>query len=207
MYRDVEGLELPQAVSDAEWIFLRAGEDQSVGLASLVDALETDLDWRDRHTRLAGRAREWLDARRDNSYLLRGSDLREAEAWLAQQEGHREAPTAEQGEYIARSRRAAGRRQRTLIGGLSVGLAVAIALAVFALIQRSQAIDNQKAAQSEADASASQLQLSLNPGLAVADGLAERSKRASRRKLISCCGGRSRKISSAACLRRSTLLR
>ena len=37
---------------------------------------------RSAHTRLAGRTREWLDTGRDNSYLLRGSDLRAAEHWL-----------------------------------------------------------------------------------------------------------------------------
>jgi hypothetical protein len=39
----------------------------------------------DQHARIAGRTREWLDALRDASYLLRGADLRDAETWLAQQ--------------------------------------------------------------------------------------------------------------------------
>jgi len=136
-------------------VFLRAEDDRERGLARLVEALETDLQWRDEHTRLAGRAREWLDGERDASYLLRGADLREAEAWLTAQEGHREAPTREQAEYIARSRQAAGRRLRVLVGALASGLAIAIALAVFALIQRQDAINNQHVSQSQADAAKS----------------------------------------------------
>ena len=99
----------------------------AAGIDRLLDALETDLQWRDQHTRLAGRVREWIDADRDRSYLLRGADLREAEAWLGRQDGHRTAPTREQGEFIARSRQAAGRRLRTVIGALAAGLAIAAA--------------------------------------------------------------------------------
>jgi WD40 repeat protein len=149
---------MPSPLADAEWVFLRDADDFSLGIARLVDALETDLAWRDQHTRLAGRAREWLDSDRDSSYLLRGSDLREAEAWLTQQEGHREAPTREQGEYVARSRQVASRRLYSLVGGLTVALVIAIGLSVFALIQRSTAVrratiatSRQLAASAEAD--------------------------------------------------------
>jgi WD40 repeat protein len=130
--------DLPRALSEHEWIFLSTLDDDT-GMAKLVEALEEDLGWRDQHTRLAGRAREWLDNDRDRSYLLRGSDLRAAESWLGRQEGHRQAPTAEHSEYIARSRQAAGRRLRALLGGLGVVLAVAIAAAVVAIGQRDEA--------------------------------------------------------------------
>jgi TIR domain len=63
MYRDVgEGVTLPPSVADAEWVFLREENDPTTGLERLIDALQTDLAWRDQHTRLAGRTREWLDA-------------------------------------------------------------------------------------------------------------------------------------------------
>lgn len=149
VHRDVDKRIMPQALADAEWVFLRDGDDPAVGLDRLVEALETDLEWRDQHTRLAGRTREWLDSDRVGSYLLHGSDLREAEAWLVQHEGHREAPTPQQGEYIARSRQAAGRRLYTLIGGLTAGLVVAVGLAIFALVQRQHAIDETHVSQSQ----------------------------------------------------------
>ena len=115
VYRDVPEGSLPPAVAEAEWVFLRDEDEMAAGIDRLVEALETDLQWRDEHTRLAGRVREWTDAQRDRSYLLRGADLREAEAWLSCQDGHKAAPTREQGEFIARGRKAAGRRLYTII--------------------------------------------------------------------------------------------
>jgi WD40 repeat protein len=165
--------ELPPELSEFEWIFIGEDVDLDVeirnrgsGTRKLVEALQTDLAWRDAHTRLAGRAREWIDGDRDGSYLLRGADLRAAEAWLAQQEGHREQPTAAQTEYVARSRQAAGRRLRGLLGGLGIALAVAIALAVVALVQRNSAVHNQHVAESRALTAESSQQLGSDAELA-----------------------------------------
>ena len=160
VYRDDYGGSLPSALADAEWVFLRDGDDFSAGMDRLVEALETDLQWRDQHTRLAGRAREWVDSGRNASYLLRGADLRGAEAWLTQQEGHREAPTSEHRGYIARSRQAAGRRLYTLIGALSVGLMIATGLAIFALIKENQAVHQTNIARSQLLASEADYDLS-----------------------------------------------
>ena len=79
---------------------------------------------------------------------MRGADLREAERWLASQAGHREAATREQGEYIARSRHAATRRLYTLIGALGAGLAISVALAVSAFVQRAHPVHQTHIAQS-----------------------------------------------------------
>ncbi len=160
VYRDDYDGQLPSGLADVEWVFLRGADDFSVGMDRLIEALETDLQWRDQHTRLAGRAREWVDSGRDASYLLRGADLRGAEAWLAQQEGHREAPTREHREYIARSRQAAGRRLYALIGVLSVGLMIAIVLAIVALIQRNQAVHQTNITRSQLLASKADYDLS-----------------------------------------------
>jgi WD40 repeat protein len=99
-------------------------------------------------TRIAGRAREWLSGDREGAFLLRGADLTGAEAWLADQGAHRQHATNEQVEYILASRRAAGRRARRLVAALATGLAVAIGLAIFALIQRQDAINAQHTAES-----------------------------------------------------------
>jgi WD40 repeat protein len=145
----VEPSQLPAVIAQTQWIDLRDGETWDAGIDKLVEALETDVAWRDQHTRYAGLAREWLDHDHDGSYLLRGSDLTNAEAWLAEQGGHRTQPTAEQREYVVRSRQAAVRRQRILVGGLSAGLVIATALAVFALIQRATAVRETDAARSQ----------------------------------------------------------
>ncbi|MGD0069352.1 MAG: TIR domain-containing protein, partial [Streptosporangiaceae bacterium] len=167
VYRDNDGRSLPSALADAEWVFLRAADDFSAGMDRLVEALETDLQWRDQHTRLAGRAREWVDSGRNASYLLRGADLRAAEAWQAQQEGHREALTREHREYIARSRQAAGRRVRTMVGALSAGLIIAIGLTIVAVIQRNQAVSQSDAAQSQEMAAEATNLFSANVPLAM----------------------------------------
>jgi WD40 repeat protein len=167
VYRDDYERPLPSALADAEWVLLRSADDPALGMARLVEALDSDLPWRDSHTRLAGRAREWLDSDRDGAYLLRGSDLRDAESWLSQQEGHLVAPTREQSEYIVRSRQAAGRRLYTLVGGLAVGLAIAVGLSIFALIQRSQARHQAAVAQSRQFAAQAEAVLGTNPENAI----------------------------------------
>jgi WD40 repeat protein len=149
VYEDVDVSSLPSVIGDVEWIFLRASDEFDPALERLIDPLHTDLAWRDAHTRLAGRAREWLDSERNKSYLLRGADLRDAERWLSEQGSHRQAPTREQAEYIAGSRKAAGQRAYTLIGALAMGAAVAIGLAILAFVQRHQAIVATRSAQSE----------------------------------------------------------
>ncbi len=149
----VDPSELPVAVAQTQWIDLRDGDRWDAGIAQLVDALESDVGWRDEHTRYAGLAREWRDHNRDGSFLLRGSDLSNAEAWLAQQAGHREQPTEQQREYITVSRQGATRRQRILIAALTTGLVVATVLAVFALIQRASAIHETHLARAQLRAS------------------------------------------------------
>ena len=148
VHQFVHPSELPEAVARTQWIELQEPDTWMAGIDKLVDALENDVEWRDQHTRYSGLARGWLDHDRDRSYLLRGSDLRSAEAWLSQQGGHRAQPTDEQRAYIALSRQASVRRQRILIGGLATGLVIAIALAVYAQIQRSSAIHETQVAQS-----------------------------------------------------------
>src|SRR5436190_1680797 len=149
VHHEVDENALPASVAEPEWIFLREQDDFDAGLAKLVEALETDLEWRDQHTRLAARTREWLDAERNKSFLLRGTELTAAERWLADQGDHRERATDEQASFIAESRQAATRRQRALIAGVLGALAIAVGLAVFAFVQRQEATHQTHIAQSE----------------------------------------------------------
>jgi hypothetical protein len=145
--RDVGvGQVLPEALSRPNWIFFRGGHDDAHALGDVIQALDEDLDWRDAHARLGVRTKEWADAQRDKSFLLRGSDLRSAEEWLGQAAAHTKTPpTLQQTEYILASRKAAVRTQRTWRGALSVGLVISLALTVFALFQRQQAIQQRDA--------------------------------------------------------------
>ena len=167
LLREVDERAIPPVLADREWVFLRERDASSgQGLERLVEALETDLNWRDEHTRLAGRTREWLDAERDKSFLLRGSELREAELWLATQASHRETATGEQAEYIVAGRRAATARQRTLLTAVGAGLAVAVGLAIFAFLQRNEAIAQKQAALSRGLIAESQAAFARDPSLA-----------------------------------------
>ena len=124
-------------------------------VATLVSALELDLDWAKGHTRWLGTALTWDRSGRDHSHLLRGSELREMEAWLAASAGKSPEPTELQNELLYESRRGAARRQRTIFGAVSIALVVASVLAVVALVQRSEAIDQKQTAQArELDAQA-----------------------------------------------------
>ena len=128
--RSVDGLEVPPALARPNWILARTEDDFATSATSLIDALELDEDWVEQHARLTQRTGEWLRRDRDTSYLLRGSDLRNAENWLDEQGAHREAPTAEQITYITASRRAAARRQRGLLGGVGTALVITAVLAL-----------------------------------------------------------------------------
>jgi len=153
---------IPKAVAERNWIFFDEDAEFDSGFGRLTQALDTDLDWVKEHARLLVRAGEWADGGSDRSELLRGADLRGAEAWLADGDTHPATPpTSGQRQLIAASRRAADRATRLQRAVLAVGLVIALALASFALIQshqanlernqaikeRNQAIDNQTGAE------------------------------------------------------------
>ena len=166
--RDVDRAGLPDSLSRPNWIFFRQGDAAAQALDEVVLALDTDLEWRDAHTRLGVRANEWADSHRDRSFLLRGSDLRLAEEWLSKAPLHaKTTPTAVQAEYVAASREASTRTQRTIRAALSAGLVVAITLAVTALVQRNNAQTAARLAQSRADAAQAVADLSVNPSLSL----------------------------------------
>jgi WD40 repeat protein len=165
--REPGAAEVPPALSRPNWIWLRAQDDAERAMATVLEALDSDLEWRDAHSRLAVRTEEWLAHGGDRSFLLRGSDLRAAESWLTQQAEHEERPTADQTRYVVASRQATTRRQRLTLAAVATALGVAIALAVFALIQRSQAIDREHIARSRELAASSLSVLPRDPELSV----------------------------------------
>jgi WD40 repeat protein len=139
---------LPLALRDLSWIPLGTEVDGSA-IERVSKALDTDLEWRDQHARLLVRAGEWEAAGNDKSLLLRGSDLRSAEAWLAGEPPHGETAAPRHTTFILASRRAATRRQRVALGLVAVALLVALGLAGVALWQRNVARDNQREAEQQ----------------------------------------------------------
>ena len=140
VYREVPASEVPLSLAAINWIFFRSNDDYDASVALLERAIATDLNYVKESTRLLVRAKEWDGKKQNGSYLLRGSDLAEAERWLAESGGCDPAPSQVQTQYIFTSRRAAGRRQRVLISALSVILVIVVALAGVAVLSYRQAV-------------------------------------------------------------------
>jgi WD40 repeat protein len=160
--------ELPAEVRDRSWIPFTDRDDYEPSLERLVAALDRDLKHAKEHTRWLVKAIEWDNERRDTSFLLRGSELKAAEAWLAgTPEDADPAPTGLQREYLLASREASARRQRALAGASLTIALVSIGLLVFALISRQQAVSAETVANSRALAAQSETQLAVDPELSI----------------------------------------
>ena len=75
---------MPESAWKLNWIFFRESDDFEKATDTLISALDTDLKWVRAHTRLLTRAIEWNANGKNNSFVLRGDDLRSAEQWLAE---------------------------------------------------------------------------------------------------------------------------
>jgi WD40 repeat protein len=147
---DVVDEQVPTPVRTGQWIDFRDRDAFEDRFADLLEVLNTDVDWVQQHTRFGIDARDWEDRGEDRSLLLGRSDLRDAEEWLASQAGKQPPPTELHSQFILASRRAAAKRRQVLLGAVLVALAVAVGLAIFALLQRSEAIDQRNQAEREA---------------------------------------------------------
>ena len=167
--RDPVGDEqLPAEIRDRNWIPFTEADEFEASLGRLVTALDTDLEAARAHTRWLVKALEWDGEGRDRSFLLRGAELKSAEAWLAASPEEADpAPTPLQREYLLASRESAAKRQRMLVGASLVIAAVSIGLLIFALISRSQAVSEQVSQRASALAADSQAELADDPEISL----------------------------------------
>ncbi len=166
--RDVNPERVIEELRDLNWVFLRESDDFEAGARALEAALDLNIDFVRLHTRVLTRARAWDLAGRRPSPLLRGEDLRAAQHWLERASvGGQPQPTSLQVEFVRESRRVATRRQRTAVVGSLIVAVVAVVLAVFALIQRSQARHQATVAQSRELAARAETALSSDPENAI----------------------------------------
>ncbi len=155
---------VPEAIRVRSWIPYTPDVDADAASKRLVAALDTDLEHARAHTHWLVRALDWDSHARDRSFLLRGSELVAADAWLAGVSDQAEpAPTALQRDYIYNSRTASSRRQRLVVGASLVAVVVALALAVVALISRNQAQTEAVQSKSRVWAAESSAQLAVDP--------------------------------------------
>jgi hypothetical protein len=138
---------IPVAVREIDWdnvlpelsklnfIFLREIDDFNKGLEKLITAIHTDFEWVQIHRRLQMRALEWDRGNKDNSFLLRGKDMQDAEAQLVASAGKDPKPTDLQTEYVLKSRQASDRQRRITTMIAIAGVIVMTTLAIFGFVQ------------------------------------------------------------------------
>ena len=159
---------MPEEIRNRNWIPFTETDDFDAALDRVVRALDTDLAAAKEHTRWLVKALEWDEEGRDRSFLLRGSELKGAESWLARTPPEAEpAPTIVQREYVLASRRGAARRQRTLATVSLVVAVVAVGLGVVALASRNQAVSAGRTDRAQALAAESLNEISGDPEVSV----------------------------------------
>ena len=165
---------VPPALAALNWIDATDGSLEGAA-DRIVQALDTDLEHVKAHTRLLVRASEWDGRHQPRSLLLRGEDLKQAEALLVAAQGKEPAPTPVQARYVQSSRQGASRRQRAAVAiALCVAL-VAATLGVFAWQQRGEAIEQREVAEEQRRVAIEQRDIARSGDLSSAS-IAELSK-------------------------------
>jgi WD40 repeat protein len=152
VYQRFEGQDVPPGIGHINWIYFtpHAGHENTFdeSMPKVLQALDQDLHHAREHKRIGLRAIEWNQADRNNSLLLNGSEIDDAEAWLHHAAGKTPEPTDLQIDYITASRKHEARTQQRLVTGLLIGLVIASVLTVASLflfreanIQRATAQD------------------------------------------------------------------
>lgn len=141
LYREPEkGQAMHEKLAATNWVYLRDKDNFEETIPNLVEAIQTDLEWVSKHTQLLNQATEWENKSKNNSLLLQGTVLEEAEKWMADASGKENRNILPlQAEFIHASRKGAERRQRMLLAGVSLALVVSIALSIVAIFARNAA--------------------------------------------------------------------
>ena len=102
--RDIDMGEAPATIKHLNWVFAREQDDFQASFDKLLTAIRTDYDWVQVHSRLQVKALEWERNRSEESFLLRGMELQEAEAQISVNGQKAPLPTELQRIYISTSR-------------------------------------------------------------------------------------------------------
>lgn len=145
--RDVKADDVHPGLGRLNWIFLRENDNFETAFRKLIVSIKTDYEWTQTHSQLQLKALEWERNNKENSLLLRGKELLDAELQLATNTSREPHPTDLQREYVLHSRQATD-RQRRVITLTAIGVIIALAaLAVFGFIQAGLARDAQSTAE------------------------------------------------------------
>ncbi len=155
LYRDpAKDSHMHEKVAATNWVYLRQQDNFDETIPKLIQSINTDLEWVRQHTQLLEQAVEWESKNRNNSFLLNGTELEDAERWMAAASGKENRQVLPlQAEFISLSRIIATRNQRRLTIIMSALVVAAIVFGIFALISRNQANKEKvRAEQSQATA-------------------------------------------------------
>jgi WD40 repeat protein len=140
----------PPSISHINWIYFTPHIDEQNdfddAFGRLITALESDLAHTRFHTRFLIRAQEWNDNKRDESFLLHGNELLDAESWLANAGEKLPSPTQLHTEHIFASRARSRSRQQALLARVTVIMLFAVALAILSLFLYQRALQSEREA-------------------------------------------------------------
>lgn len=124
LVQDTDKKLIPIAVSERNWIDCRENQDNlNLAIKQILKTINTDYGWVKYHTQLQLRALDW-EKKKDNSQLLRGKELQEAEQQLASVGSNKDPqPTELQRKFIKNSRQYSDRtfrRNTSLIIGVGI---------------------------------------------------------------------------------------
>jgi len=103
--REIDVKLAPPTITHLNWIFFsRPQDDFEQSFAHVLQAIHTDYDWVQTHRRMQVKALEWDRSQREESLLLRGKDLQDAEAQLLVNSEKSPLPTELQRAFVAKSR-------------------------------------------------------------------------------------------------------
>lgn len=103
--RPLEAAHPPKRLADLNFIYFydepkHPGSGFGSGLADLISAVNSDLDWLREHTRLQQRAAEWDAAGRIENRMLSGGDILAAKQWASHRPRGAPEPTTLHLDYI-----------------------------------------------------------------------------------------------------------
>ena len=103
--REIDAKTAPDTITHLNWIFFSRPQDQfEDSFAKVLNVIHTDYDWVQVHKRLQVKALEWERSGSEDSFLLRGKELQDAEAQLTVNGEKPPRPTDLQRTYVNKSR-------------------------------------------------------------------------------------------------------
>lgn len=144
LVRDLKPDKVSTELAHLNWVFFRKEDNFQESFQKLLIGINTDFQWAELHSRLLVRALEWNEGKKDNSFLLRGKDLLDAETQLAINTSKSPHPTDLHREYIMKSRQAVEKQRRWVTISVFVVAIVMFALAVYGFREADRANENEQ---------------------------------------------------------------